>query len=425
MKSALKPRPIALVDCNNFYASCERVFQPQLRGQPVVVLSNNDGCVIARSNEAKALGIEMGAPWHLNKQKFVSEGVIVKSSNYTLYGDMSARVMSTLSTFSPILEIYSIDEAFLGLEGFEDRLETHVHELRSTVLEWTGIPVSVGVAPTKMLAKVANRLAKKDPTSGGVRLLMDIKSQEDALSRIELSDLWGVARRLSDRLKEQNILTPLQLRDADPKKIRTEFGVIGERIVSELRGVSCIGIEEIPPNRKSLIASRSFGRPVEVLNEMEEALATYVSRAAEKMRRQSLICANLTVFIETNPFRKQDRQYRAYQSVQLPIATGDTGRLVAAALKGLAGIWREGYRYKKTGVMLLDLVPANQIQGSLFDTPDTNASQARMRVLDTINRRYGRGALVIGSAGVKSGWKLRRGHLSNNYTTSWSELLKV
>ncbi len=425
MTHSNQSRPIALVDCNNFYASCERVFQPKLRERPIVVLSNNDGCVIARSNEAKALGIEMGAPWHLNKEKFRRDGVIVKSSNYTLYGDMSARVMRTLSNFSPVLEIYSIDEAFLGLEGFDGRLLPHALELRETVLQWTGIPVSVGVAPSKTLAKVANRLAKKDPASGGVKILMDPTSQERALSKIELTDLWGVARRLSERLKVINITTPLQLRDADPRNIRRDFGVIGERIVCELRGVPCIDIEEITPDRKSLIASRSFGRPIATLNEMEEAVASYASRAAEKMRRQSLSTANLSVFIETNPFKKQDRQYRAYQSVQLPIATSDTGRLVAAALNGLKHIWREGYRYKKAGVMLLDLVPAIQIQGSLFAAPDSLSSQSRMRVLDTVNRRYGRGALVIGSVGLRSGWKLRRDHLSNNYTTSWSELLKV
>lgn len=418
-------RPIALVDCNNFYASCERVFQPALRGKPVVVLSNNDGCVIARSNEAKALGIEMGAPWHLNREKFSGADVVVKSSNYTLYGDMSARVMKTLLSFSPVLEIYSIDEAFLGLEGFDDRLEDHARTLRATVLQWTGIPVSVGIAPTKTLAKVANRLAKKDPASGGVRVLMAAIDQERALAQLELTDLWGVARRLSGRLTAQGVTTPLALRNADPKQIRQTFGVVGERIVRELRGESCIDIEEVAPNRKSLIASRSFGRPVETLTEMQEAVAAYASRAAEKMRRQNLATANLIVFVETNPFRKQDRQYRASRSAQLPIATADTGRLVAAALGALVAIWREGYKYKKAGVMLLDLAPANALQGSLFATPDSTASQARMRALDVINRRYGRGTLIIGAAGVKSAWRLRRAHVSKNYTTSWSELLTV
>jgi len=418
-------RPIALVDCNNFYASCERVFQPALRGKPVVVLSNNDGCVIARSNEAKALGIEMGAPWHLNRDKFSDAGVFVKSSNYTLYGDMSARVMKTLLSFSPVLEIYSIDEAFLGLEGFGDRLEDHARTLRATVLQWTGIPVSVGIAPTKTLAKVANRLAKKDPASGGVRVLMAVADQERALTQLELTDLWGVARRLSERLRAQGLTTPLALRNADPKLIRQTFGVVGERIVCELRGESCIDIEEVAPNRKSLIASRSFGRPIETLAEMQEAVAVYASRAAEKMRRQNLVTANLIVFVETNPFRKQDRQYRASQSTQLPIATADTGRLVAAALGALVAIWREGYRYKKAGVMLLDLAPANAIRGALFAAPDTPASQARMRALDVINRRYGRGTLIVGAAGVKSAWRLRREHASKNYTTSWSELLTV
>jgi DNA polymerase V len=293
------PAPIALVDCNNFYASCERVFQPALRGRPVVVLSNNDGCVIARSNEAKALGIDMGAPWHLNRENFEREGVIVRSSNYTLYGDMSGRVMKVLADFAPDLEIYSIDEAFIGLAGMTDRAEAHMRQARATVLQWTGIPVSVGIAPTKTLAKVANRIAKKTPESLGVLSLMDEAGQTEALSRMELTDLWGLARRMEGRLHEIGIRTPLQLRDADPKWIRSQFSVVKERMVLELQGQPCISLEDGAPDRKSIMASRSFGRPVQALEEMQEAVATYVSRAAEKMRRQDLVTPALQVFINT------------------------------------------------------------------------------------------------------------------------------
>ncbi len=418
-------RPIALIDCNNFYASCERVFQPKLRNRPLVVLSNNDGCVIARSNEAKALGIEMGAPYHLNKDLFMKNGVEVKSSNYTLYGDMSARVMKTLSHFSPRQEIYSIDECFLGLEGFEDRLESHAREMRATVYQWTGIPVSVGIAPSKTLAKIANRAAKKNPASGGVGVMMTLREQEQALSKIELTDIWGVARRLSARLEAIGIKTPLQLRDADPRMVRQEFGVVVERIVKELRGEPCIELEEAPANKKSLVASRSFGRPVEKLEEMQEAVASHMSRAAEKMRSQGLATANIIVFVETNRFRPQDPQYSNSQTVNLPIATSDTGRLVAAAMKGLSAIWRTKFSYKKGGVMLLDLTPAVHVQGSLFETPDDPSSHARMKALDAINRKYGKGTLVFGSAGVKRAWDMRRGYISQSYTTSWKDLLKV
>lgn len=416
--------PIALVDCNNFYASCERLFQPSLRGKPVVVLSNNDGCVIARSNEAKALGIVMGDPWHLRKAEFVKQGVIVRSSNYTLYGDISARVMTTLAGFSPELEIYSIDEAFLGLSGFAD-VDRHAREMRVTVLQWTGIPVSVGIAPSKTLAKVANRTAKKDPDSGGVAVLMTEAAQEAALARLEITDLWGVAGRLAKRLEQIGIRTPLQLRDADPRFIRDRFSVVMERMVLELRGIPCIDLERSRPDNKSIMASRSFGRPVESLHEMQEAVASYVSRAAEKLRRQDLAAGQLIVFVNTNRHRPQDAQYYATRPVRLPIATADTSRLVRAALHGLACVWKPGFRYKKAGVILLDLVQAGSVQGNLFTLPDSPNSQTLMAALDGLNRRYGRDTLTIGAGGRKKAWKLRSEQLSDHYTTSWGELLSV
>ena len=418
-------RLLALVDCNNFYASCERVFQPELRGKPVVVLSNNDGCVIARSNEAKALGIEMGAPWHLHKAAFAEAGVVVRSSNYTLYGQMSARVMSILAEFTPELEVYSIDEAFLDLQGFDDRVEAHARDLRATVLRWTGIPVSVGIAPTKTLAKVANRMAKKDPACHGVALLMTAATQEAALARMELTDLWGVARRTAEKLQAIGITTPLQLRQADPRFVRERFSVVLERTVYELRGLPCIALEEVTPNRKSIMASRSFGRPVTTATEMAEAVATYTARAAEKMRRQSLATANLTIFVHTDRFRPDDPQHNASQGVQLPVATADTGKLTSAALRGLSAIWRGGFSYKKAGIMFLDLVPATDVQSGLFDQPDTPASRRLMAVVDQLNARYGRDTISYARSGRQRDWKLRSEHLSPRYTTRWEELLRV
>ena len=419
------PAPIALVDCNNFYASCERVFQPGLRGRPVVVLSNNDGCVIARSNEAKALGIAMGEAWHICKKRVATSGVIVRSSNYTLYGDMSARVMRTVAGFTPDLEIYSIDEAFLGLGGFDQRLEGHARELRRTVLQWTGIPVSVGIAPTKTLAKVANRRAKQDPAAGGVCLLMDEASIDAELGAMELSDLWGVARRLAARLTALGITTPLALKRTDPRFIRERFNVVLERLVLELRGIPCISLEEAPPDRKSIMASRSFGRTVETRAELEEAVATYATRAAEKLRGQGLAANRITVFAHTNRFRPDDAQYDGVQAIALPVATADTGKLIAAAQRGLGALYRPGYRYKKAGIMLLDLVPAAAVQGGLFDRPDTPRAQAGMRAVDALNRRFGRDTVTFAASGRRRAWKLRSEFLSPRFTTDWDELLRV
>jgi DNA polymerase V len=418
--------PLALVDCNNFYVSCERVFQPELRGRPVVVLSNNDGCVIARSNEAKALGIEMGAPWHLHRARFAAAGVIVRSSNYTLYGDMSSRVMNVLSRFTPDLEIYSIDEAFLGMDGFGAQLEAQARALRAAVLQWTGIPVSIGIAPTKTLAKVANRFAKKDAGSEGVVLLLEEAAQDAALARMELTDLWGVAGRLAARLVALGIATALDLKHGDLRLIRERVGVVTMRLALELRGVACLDLECEAPDRKSIMASRSFGRPVTALAELREAVAAYTTRAAEKLRRQHLATAHLMVFVETNRFKPGEAQHHAARTVQLPVATSDSGKLIGAALAGLAAIWRDGNRYKKAGVMLLDLHPASVVQAGLFDQPDSERRVTLMRTLDRINLRFGRDTVSFAAAGPRQRpWKLRREFLSPRYTTDWGELLRV
>lgn len=333
--------------------------------------------------------------------------------------------MRVLATFTPELEVYSIDEAFLGLGGFEDRLQTHARTLRATVLQWTGIPVSVGIAPTKTLAKAANRLAKKDPAANGVALLLTHAAQEAALARMDLTDLWGIARRTAGKLQALGIGTPLALRDTDPRFLRERFSVVLERTVHELRGTPCLQLEEVTPDRKSIVASRSFGRPVLLATEMAEAVATYTARAAEKMRRQGLATANLVVFVETNRFRPDDPQHCASQAVQLPVATADTGKLIAAALRGLRPIWRGGFSYKKAGIMFLDLVPAASVQGGLFDMPDSAARQRLMGIIDHLNARHGRDTMSFARSGRQRAWRLRSEHHSPCYTTSWAELLRV
>ena len=382
-------------------------------------------CVIARSNEAKALGIEMGEPWHICRKRVDTQGVIVRSSNYTLYGDMSARVMRVLEGFTPDLEIYSIDEAFLGLAGFESRLDAHGRDLRATVLQWTGIPVSVGIAPTKTLAKLANRTAKKTPETGGVLALLNAADQEAALSRVALTDLWGIAGRMAERLNRIGIMTPLDLRDADAKFVRQNTSVVMERMVLELQGVPCISLEEAPPDRKMILASRSFGRRVTTKREMEEAVTTHTARAAEKLRRQNLAAGRLVVFIHTDRHRPQDRQHMAERAVTLPVATADTGKLNHAAMRALDALWRSGHEYKKAGVMLLNLVPAIDVQGGLFDRPDDPKAIARMKAIDALNARYGRDTITFAASGRKRGWKLRSDFVSPRYTTAWEDLLSV
>src|ERR1700733_1795007 len=303
---------------------------------------------------------------------------------------MSGRVMRILADFTPELELYSIDEAFLGLGGFETRLQVHGRALRQRVLQWTGIPVSVGIAATKTLAKVANHRAKKDPACAGVCVMLDQAAIDAELARLPLTDIWGIAGRLARRLTELGITTPLALKQTDARFVRERFSVTLERTVLELRGIPCIALEDAPPDRKSIMASRSFGRLVTARREMEEAVASYAGRAAGKMRRQNLAVGRLMVFVQTNPFRTRDAQYAREQTVRLPVATADTGKIVRAARLGLNAIWREGFQYKKAGVMLLDLTPSGQVQGGLFDRPDSARAQARMRALDHLNRRFGR-----------------------------------
>lgn len=416
--------PIALMDCNNFYASCERLFQPKLNGVPVVVLSNNDGCAIARSNEAKALGIKMGDPWHLHRDQWDKWGVRIFSSNYTLYGDLSGRVMRVLAEYTPDLEIYSIDEAFLGLSGFPDP-EGHARRVREAVGRRVGIPVCVGISTTKTLAKVANRSAKKDPTSGGVRYLPDEASQTAALAKMDLGDVWGIGSRLVPKLGAMGITTPLQLRDANPAEICERFNVVLQRTVLELQGTPCLELEEERPDSKTICSSRSFGRVVEAWDEMAEAATSYMQRAAEKLRRQNLAASAVVVMVTTNYHKPNEAQYYATKHVRLTIATADSARLIRATLYALHQIYKPGFKYKKCGVLLLDLVPAVDVQGSLFIRPDDPRRQCLMAAVDQLNRRHGRDRVRYAVTGSNRPWKLRAEFHSPRRTTRWDELLPV
>lgn len=421
---------IALVDCNNFYVSCERVFDPSLVGRPVGVLSNNDGCIVARSNELKALGVEMGTPMHLLPVKLRRQ-VVLLSSNYALYGDMSRRVTETLAEFSPDVEIYSIDESFVGFHGFDPAtLAAHGHRLRQTVQQWTGIPVSVGLAPTRVLAKVANRLAKKMPRHAGVCTLhAEHPATRQVLEQLPVTDLWGVARRTGARLADLGITTAWALREADPKRIRRAFSVVMERLVWELRGVPAITLDDMAAPKQQIMVSRSFGRTTTDLTDLREAVRQHAGRAAEKLRRQGSLAGAVMVFVRTNPFQQAHRQYRNSLVVPLPQPSDDSRDLIQAALVGLARIARPGYHYHKAGVMLLDLGPRAHRQLTLHDTPDSEAARCRgerlMAVLDQLNREYGRDTLRLGLPRTGNAWSLRCERRTPRYTTRWNELVRV
>ena len=413
----------ALADANNFYVSCERVFRPSLEGRPVVVLSNNDGCIIARSDEAKALGFAMGDPYHLNRDKLTRQGVAVFSSNYALYGDMSRRVMDTLGTFTPEIEVYSIDEAFLNLAGFERRgLTEYARLIRATVRRDTGIPVSIGIGPTKTLAKIANHLAKAQPQTGGVFDLTE-EDVDTALAGIEIREVWGVGPRWAKWLEEQGITTALDLKRADPKAIRRKMTVVGERLVYELNGRSCLPLELVAPPRQGLTVSRSFGQTLTRLGPIKEALVQFVGRAAEKLRRQQLMAAQVLVFVTTNRFSSTQPFYANSATVTLPYPTDFTPDLVEAAMQLLEKLYRPGFHYQKCGVMLLDLSPVMRVQADLFDTRDRSREAWLMRALDALNTDYGARTVRIGNTGgSRPAWAMRQAFRSPRYTTNWKEL---
>jgi DNA polymerase V len=412
----------ALVDCNNFYVSCERVFNPRLEHRAVIVLSNNDGSVIARSNEAKALGIPMGVPFFHIKELINKNNVAVFSSNYTLYGDMSARIKKTLSSFAPDLEAYSIDECFLNLSAVPaGRLAEYGQEIRKTIFRWTGIPVSVGIGETKSLAKIANKVAKKSEKALGVLNLVESPHVDVALARIPVGDVWGVGQAYEKLLMENGIDTALALKGAPEHWIRANMGVVGVRIIKELNGVSCIPLELIPPAKKMIGRAMGFGTKIESLEDLKAAAASYTALAAEKLRKDKQAVKSLTVFVETNRHRPEP-QYGNALSVDLPVATDQTPQIVKYVQAGVERLFRKGYIYKRVGVLFKELVPIDQVQGNLFAARPNDRLPALMRLVDQVNHLSGSGTLKYASEGVDKKWAARAERQSPHYTTRWSDI---
>ncbi len=414
-----------LLDCNNFYASCERVFNPSLNGKPVVVLSNNDGCVIARSAEAKVLGIPMGEPAYKLKELIETNQVHVFSSNYVLYGDMSHRVMNTIALFAPEMEIYSIDEAFLLLKGFENiDFKVFGENVVNTVTRNTGIPVSLGIAPTKTLAKVANKFAKKYKAYKGVCVIDSDEKREKALKLTEIGDVWGIGRRYSKKLQYYSVNTAWDFTQRTKSWVRQTMGVVGERTWMELRGTPCFEMES-PKSKKSICTSRSFGEKLTELAPISEAVANFAASCAEKLRKQHSYGCVLTVFIHTNPHATNQPQYYNQTVMQLSVPTNDSTELINVALRGLSSIFKEGYRYKKAGVIVSEIVPERPLQGDLFDVRNREKYNKVMSVMDSLNDSYGKQKVKIASQGFDRKWKLKNEKLSPCYTTNLSDILEV
>ena len=410
MSSTQYTRKIALIDCNSFYVSCERLFNPKIRKKPVVVLSNNDGCIISRSNEAKALGIKMGEPYFKEKDIIVKNNVQVFSSNYSLYGDISRRVMRTLKRFNSDIEIYSIDEAFLDLSNFPDNEVKNIgHEIRNIVLKWTGIPTSIGIAKTKTLSKVANHIAKKKQS--GVTSFIGIENIDSILEKVEINDVWGVGKQLTKFYHKSGIYNAKQLKNVSNTWIKKSSNVLSSRTAMELRGIPCIDLEATSSKRKSCVVSRSFGQRVENFQELKEAIASYSLNASEKIRSESLVTKSITVFIRTSPFQSRFGYYSNSKTIDFPIATNNSIEIVKAAISSLETIFKNGYRYQKAGVMLSRL--SDSVDGkNLFSSEKDKKINSLMKSIDNTNHRYGRSTLSLASAGVHKRWNTRRQHYS-------------
>ena len=415
----------ALADCNNFYASCERVFDPGLEGRPVVVLSNNDGCVIARSQEAKDLGVRMGEPIFKCRQRMKDDSLVIRSSNYTLYDDMSRRVVESIREFIPDIEIYSIDEVFLNLEPLAGRdVDLICRRARRAVLQWTGIPISIGIGTTKTLAKLANRIAKKNPSAQGVYRLPTLESERTGtLAATAVEDVWGIGRRWAKRLHEIGIRTALDLSRVPPIEIRRGFNVIAMRTALELRGTPCQEVEEVETPRKTLVRSRSFGTMVTRWEDMSEAIATHAVRAAEKLRGEGGHAGRISVFIQTNRFREDLPQYGRSGSCELQPVTDVTPVILANALEIGRRLWRPGFHYKKAGVMLCELA-FEEVQGTLFDRRDEKRDERLMTTIDRINQRMGSETVHPAATGFKDrrSWAMRQSFRSPRYTTQWTDI---
>ncbi len=420
MSSILRTKKIALVDCNSFYVSCERLFNPKIRRKPVVVLSNNDGCIISRSNEAKALGIKMGEPYFKAKDIIIKNKVEVFSSNYSLYGDLSRRVMRTLKRFNAEIEIYSIDEAFLDLSNFPDQdVEEVGKEIRNTVLQWTGIPTSIGIAKTKTLSKIANHIAKKKQS--GVTSLIGIENLDPVLEKVEINDVWGVGKQLTKFYNKNGIYNAKQLKNKSNSWIKKSSNVLSSRTAMELKGIPCINLETTTTKRKSCVVSRSFGKRVEKFQELKEAVANYCLNASEKIRSESLVAKAITVFVRTSPFQKNFGYYSNTKTIDFPIATNNSIEVVKTAITILESIFKNGYQYQKAGVMLTGLSNAND-KTNLFSSEKDEKINSLMRSIDNTNIRYGRSALSIASAGVQKRWNIKREHSSKIDTADFYSL---
>jgi DNA polymerase V len=415
---------LALIDCNNFYASCEQAFDPLLQGRPVVVLSNNDGCIVARSREARQLGIAMGTPYFKVANQLQSLGVAVRSSNYALYGDMSSRVMACIEARVPELEVYSVDEAFARTPALEPgALLAWGAELRVVVRQQLGLSIAVGMASSKVLAKLANRLAKVDPARAGVFRFPAAAALQPWLELVPVEDIWGVGQRLARWCRLRGLSTAWALSQADPALVRRQWGVVGLRLQQELRGISCLPLVQGPSPKRETCVSRSFSQPIQDLQLLRQAVASYVVRAAEKLRQQQQRTACLTVFIRTSPF--QSGFYSNSATIKLALASNDTAVLLQAALPLVAQLFRSGYRFHKAGVLLQELQPLEQLQQHLFVSLSPQQQQRReclMQLVDQLNARFGAGTLQWAATGLQPPWLMRRGHLSPGYTTRFKEL---
>ena len=415
----------ALIDCNNFYASCERVFRPDLNGKPIVVLSNNDGCVIARSNEAKELGVPMGAPAFEYESLFKKQNVHVFSANFALYGDMSNRVMSILSDYSPEMEIYSIDECFLKLTGFEHyNLLDYGQQMRQKVVKWTGVPVSVGFAPTKSLAKLANRIAKKYPDhTQGVYCIDTDEKQEKALKWLKVGDVWGIGRQHAKRLQEIGCKTAYDFTCLSENWVKKNMSVVGWRLQRDLQGIPTFDLEAVQP-KQSIATTRTFEEDYTEYAQLAERVSTFASMCAEKLRRQKSCCGSLMVFVLTNRHRTDRPQYSRNLAVKMPFYTSSTLEIVDFALKALKQIYQPGYNYKKAGVVVQDFVPENEVQPKLFDSRDARQIPL-MKAIDKINAQFGQQKIRLASQDPKRVWKMKQEKLSPHYTTDLKEIIKI
>ena len=410
MSSTQYTKKIGLVDCNSFYVSCERLFNPKIKRKPVVVLSNNDGCIISRSNEAKALGIKMGEPYFKAKDIIIKNNVNVFSSNYSLYGDLSRRVMRTLKRFNSDIEIYSIDEAFMDLSNFSDKeVEEVGKEIRSTVLKWTGIPTSIGIAKTKTLSKVANHIAKK--TKVGVTSLIGVENLDPILEKVEINDVWGVGRQLTKFYQKNRIYNAKQLKNKSNTWIKKCSNVLSSRTAMELRGIPCIELEKTTSKRKSCVVSRSFGKRVENFQELKEAVASYCLNASEKLRSENLVAKALTVFVRTSPFQRSFGYYSNSKTIDFPVATNNSIETVKTAISILQDIYKNGYRYQKAGVMFSGLSNEDN-KNNLFACEKDEKINRLMRSIDKTNYRFGRSTLSVASAGIRKKWFMKREHSS-------------